>query len=103
VKVGRNDPCPCGSRKKHKACCLAKNEAAQTVDYMWQKIRVTEGELIERLLDYAVDEYGADVLSEAWDDFNFSQEEEFEPEYDPDFDYIFTPGFSLTGSRTILT
>jgi len=93
VKVGRNDPCPCGSRKKHKACCLAKNEAAQTVDYMWQKIRVTEGELIERLLDYAVDEYGADVLSEAWDDFNFSQEEEFEPEYDPDFDYIFTPWF----------
>jgi SEC-C motif-containing protein len=21
VKVGRNDPCPCGSGKKHKACC----------------------------------------------------------------------------------
>ena len=20
-KVGRNDPCPCGSRKKHKKCC----------------------------------------------------------------------------------
>ena len=24
VKVGRNDPCPCGSGKKHKACCLRK-------------------------------------------------------------------------------
>ena len=23
-KVGRNDPCPCGSGKKHKKCCLAK-------------------------------------------------------------------------------
>lgn len=22
-KVGRNDPCPCGSGKKHKKCCLA--------------------------------------------------------------------------------
>ncbi|MBX9588196.1 MAG: UPF0149 family protein [Hyphomonadaceae bacterium] len=22
VKVGRNDPCPCGSGKKHKKCCL---------------------------------------------------------------------------------
>ncbi len=22
-KVGRNDPCPCGSGKKHKHCCLA--------------------------------------------------------------------------------
>lgn len=21
-KVGRNDPCPCGSRKKYKRCCL---------------------------------------------------------------------------------
>lgn len=23
-KVGRNDPCPCGSGKKHKKCCLVK-------------------------------------------------------------------------------
>ena len=25
-KVGRNDPCPCGSGKKYKKCCMAKNE-----------------------------------------------------------------------------
>jgi uncharacterized protein len=25
-KVGRNDPCPCGSGKKFKKCCLAKGE-----------------------------------------------------------------------------
>jgi hypothetical protein len=24
AKVGRNDPCPCGSGKKYKFCCLAK-------------------------------------------------------------------------------
>ncbi|NOU06907.1 MAG: zinc chelation protein SecC [Hyphomicrobiaceae bacterium] len=23
AKIGRNDPCPCGSGKKHKKCCLA--------------------------------------------------------------------------------
>jgi uncharacterized protein len=23
-KVGRNDPCPCGSGKKYKKCCLGK-------------------------------------------------------------------------------
>jgi preprotein translocase subunit SecA len=23
-KVGRNDPCPCGSGKKYKNCCLRK-------------------------------------------------------------------------------
>jgi preprotein translocase subunit SecA len=26
-KVGRNDPCPCGSGKKYKRCCLPKEEA----------------------------------------------------------------------------
>lgn len=25
--VGRNDPCPCGSRKKYKRCCLGKPKA----------------------------------------------------------------------------
>jgi len=28
TKVGRNDPCPCGSGKKYKKCCLDKDEAA---------------------------------------------------------------------------
>jgi hypothetical protein len=28
-KVGRNDPCPCGSGRKFKACCLRKKMAAQ--------------------------------------------------------------------------
>jgi hypothetical protein len=28
VKVGRNAPCPCGSGKKYKKCCLGKDEAA---------------------------------------------------------------------------
>ncbi|MBV8056713.1 MAG: SEC-C domain-containing protein, partial [Deltaproteobacteria bacterium] len=23
-KIGRNDPCPCGSGKKYKRCCLAQ-------------------------------------------------------------------------------
>ncbi len=26
VKIGRNDPCPCGSRKKYKRCCMNKPE-----------------------------------------------------------------------------
>jgi|SRR5882724_849942 len=29
AKPGRNDPCPCGSGKKYKKCCLAKEEAAE--------------------------------------------------------------------------
>ena len=33
MKVGRNDPCPCGSGKKYKKCCLAKDEAAARQGY----------------------------------------------------------------------
>jgi tetratricopeptide (TPR) repeat protein len=28
-KIGRNDPCPCGSAKKYKHCCRSKDEAAE--------------------------------------------------------------------------
>lgn len=33
MKIGRNDPCPCGSGKKYKKCCLAKDEAAARSAY----------------------------------------------------------------------
>ena len=29
VKLGRNDPCHCGSGHKYKQCCLAKDQAAE--------------------------------------------------------------------------
>lgn len=29
-KLGRNDPCPCGSGKKYKACCLLKKQQKVT-------------------------------------------------------------------------
>ena len=27
--IGRNDPCPCGSGRKYKLCCLAKDAKAE--------------------------------------------------------------------------
>src|SRR5689334_13915973 len=36
MKIGRNDPCPCGSGKKYKKCCLAKDEAAARAAYSQQ-------------------------------------------------------------------
>ncbi|HEU4534723.1 MAG TPA: SEC-C metal-binding domain-containing protein [Polyangiaceae bacterium] len=33
TKIGRNDPCPCGSGKKYKKCCLAKDEQAALAAY----------------------------------------------------------------------
>ena len=28
-KTGRNDPCPCGSAKKYKRCCMAQDQAKE--------------------------------------------------------------------------
>jgi tetratricopeptide (TPR) repeat protein len=29
AKTGRNDPCPCGSGRKYKVCCLEKDQSAE--------------------------------------------------------------------------
>ena len=52
-KIGRNAPCPCGSGKKYKKCCLNKDEAGRS-----QKTSVTpqELELRDQLLSFAVKE-----------------------------------------------
>lgn len=31
-KVGRNDPCPCGSGKKYKKCCLESGKYEDLID-----------------------------------------------------------------------
>ena len=33
-KIGRNDPCPCGSGKKFKKCCISKSEMTQSHTWM---------------------------------------------------------------------
>lgn len=45
-KTGRNDPCPCGSGRKYKKCCLGKKTPREvdvkTLYYQRHKIRVKE-------------------------------------------------------------
>ncbi len=36
-KIRRNDPCPCGSGKKYKNCCLARDKAAQAERVAWER------------------------------------------------------------------
>ena len=37
MDIGRNDPCRCGSKKKYKKCCMAKDEAKEreVLDKKW--------------------------------------------------------------------
>jgi tetratricopeptide (TPR) repeat protein len=37
-KPGRNDPCPCGSGKKYKHCCLEKDRAAELAPAIAQRV-----------------------------------------------------------------
>ena len=43
TKTSRNAPCPCGSGKKYKKCCLAKDEAAEA------SVAVSEGAVARAL------------------------------------------------------
>jgi tetratricopeptide (TPR) repeat protein len=37
-RTGRNDPCPCGSGKKYKHCCLEKDRAAELAPAVAQRV-----------------------------------------------------------------
>jgi len=67
AKTGRNDPCPCGSGKKYKKCCLPKSEAPAGLE------NSVRGRLVEKLLRFCEKNF-ADKLDEAhfefWDDFD---------------------------------
>jgi len=60
-KVGRNDPCPCGSGKKYKKCCLGKLEASPSdeLDHLMQ-----EG---YRLIGKDMTIEACDIWLEVWD------------------------------------
>ena len=78
TKIGRNDPCPCGSGKKYKKCCFAR-EVAPVASLNWQKMRRTEGELIPVLLKHAGQSYGPEAVVEAWDEFTLWNELPIDP------------------------
>lgn len=40
-KIGRNDPCPCGSGKKYKQCCLKNSSAGRPLKF---KAKVLSGQ-----------------------------------------------------------
>ncbi len=44
AKIGRNDPCSCGSGKKYKQCCEGK--AAEKTTFLTKWIAVTVGVLV---------------------------------------------------------
>lgn len=85
AKIGRNDPCPCGSGKKYKHCCYdGEGQPLQTAnlwgqDTEWLKIRRTEGEVVMGILEFVATEWPG-LLQEG--------AEKFAGEYDIDDNHV---------------
>jgi hypothetical protein len=67
-KIGRNDPCPCGSGKKYKRCCLAKQSASYA---FWAQQRDASDQLTQDMLRFAERKFG-EQIQVAWQDFNMT-------------------------------
>lgn len=57
-KPGRNDPCPCGSGKKFKQCCITKTGGLKRkLSAVWVNKPATEGvNLMDRTFGNAISE-----------------------------------------------
>ena len=82
-KVGRNDPCPCGSGKKYKHCHLSAAEAVEPDELAWRRVRRAIEGLPPRMLEMAAEQLGPAAFSEAWGAFNFKPSDEPPDEASP--------------------
>jgi len=81
MKAGRNDPCPCGSGRKFKHCCLPKTEAIPPDELTWRRVRRAIDPLARDLLREAARRFGEPGLDAAWDEFHlFESDEPFDGE-----------------------
>ena len=65
MKIGRNAPCPCGSGKKYKKCCLRKEGVS--LDLHWRRLNQAHDRLVDRLMAYAMDQFGQNAMMDALD------------------------------------
>jgi hypothetical protein len=89
LRTGRNDPCPCGSGKKYKHCCLKL--ASPSDDSPWRQQRDASGRLAQEMLNFARQNFARD-LDAAWLDFN-QDDVPLPIEDDPEEGQIFVPYF----------
>ncbi|NGX57885.1 MAG: hypothetical protein K940chlam3_00784 [Chlamydiae bacterium] len=51
-KIGRNDPCPCGSGKKYKSCCWKKEQSEKVTKSMQSRsIKALQGGIANMISD----------------------------------------------------
>jgi hypothetical protein len=90
VHVGRNDPCPCGSGRKYKQCCLAARDAEEAVRL---RLRAAEGRLVPEIFHFALERWGEPLFAEAWEEFFLWENVPGKPAEAPEFETMFLPWF----------
>ena len=51
--IGRNDPCPCGSEKKYKKCCMLKENMANLGTFRYEKNLAVRSSAVGKMLKLA--------------------------------------------------
>ena len=76
MTTGRNEPCPCGSGKKYKKCCL--KSGLDPINYMKEKLDRFHARIVGELLRHGGKVFGPDAFDEAVAEFFGWPEEEVE-------------------------
>lgn len=81
MKPGRNDPCPCGSGRKYKHCCLRTAGMTAPETLTWRRVRRAIDGLVMPLLNESQRHFGNSAIDEAWAEFNlFDDDKPFDPQ-----------------------
>ena len=79
METGRNAPCPCGSGKKYKNCCLKTLKPDRVSE--WRRQGETYARLDERLRDFAERALGRAGMQAAYDEFLLWPDEALDMEF----------------------
>jgi hypothetical protein len=91
MKIGRNQPCLCGSGKKYKKCCLGKEKVSS--DLLYRRLGEAHDRLTHRLMRYGLKLFGEDALGVALDEFLAWPDEDIANEDLGDHQPLFYPWF----------
>jgi hypothetical protein len=82
MRPGRNEPCPCGSGKKYKNCCLVteRDLSESPEELACRRVRRAIGGVPKLLFDFVAQVYGPEAIEEAWDEFTLWEGYPFDPE-----------------------
>ena len=92
MSVGRNDPCPCGSGRKYKQCCLSNLELGEA---RWRAWREAESAVVPAVLEFAGDTWGEAFLKHAFEEFFFGSPDPEDPLTHGKWDQLFLPWFAF--------